>query len=244
MKAFLISGAALAAMAIPALAGAAQSAPQGNSAQAAAHASHPTRHARQPVQDLKRADIEAQVKEHFTKLDTNRDGAITQAEITAHHQARKAARQDARFKALDSNGDGSISRAEFDAAHSRPEQGRPGADRPDRPTTRPAAPLDARPVGAEGHTKEAGGKRFGGPGKHRHGHGFGVGGGAFLGGKAFERADANKDGKVTLAEATATALAHFDKVDANKDGVISAQERQDFHKSAREEWKNRADKAQ
>jgi len=36
--------------------------------------------------------------------------------------------------------------------------------------------------------------------------------------------DANKDGKVSLAEATSRALASFDRVDANKDGVLTQTE--------------------
>jgi hypothetical protein len=37
-------------------------------------------------------------------------------------------------------------------------------------------------------------------------------------------ADANKDGKITLAEAVAAGTRHFDGKDANKDGVISGDE--------------------
>ena len=36
--------------------------------------------------------------------------------------------------------------------------------------------------------------------------------------------DTNKDGKVSLSEATARALAAFDRVDTNKDGVLTAAE--------------------
>lgn len=41
----------------------------------------------------------------------------------------------------------------------------------------------------------------------------------------FEMLDANKDGTVTRAEATAAAEKHFAEVDTNKDGVITAPER-------------------
>jgi Ca2+-binding EF-hand superfamily protein len=41
----------------------------------------------------------------------------------------------------------------------------------------------------------------------------------------FEMLDANKDGTVTRAEATAAAEKHFAEVDTNKDGVISQAER-------------------
>jgi hypothetical protein len=39
------------------------------------------------------------------------------------------------------------------------------------------------------------------------------------------RADANSDGKVSLAEALATPLARFDAADANKDGTLTPEER-------------------
>ena len=45
------------------------------------------------------------------------------------------------------------------------------------------------------------------------------------GSKMLAHADSDKDGKVTLAEMTAGALAHFDQVDANKDGTITLEER-------------------
>ena len=41
----------------------------------------------------------------------------------------------------------------------------------------------------------------------------------------FDRADANRDGGVTLAEAQTQAFAHFDMMDANRDGRITRDER-------------------
>ena len=38
-------------------------------------------------------------------------------------------------------------------------------------------------------------------------------------------ADANSDGRVSLAEATAGALQHFDMIDANRDGRVTPEER-------------------
>ena len=54
------------------------------------------------------------------------------------------------------------------------------------------------------------------------------------GGGMFERADADKDGRVSLTEALAKRLALFDKVDTDKDGKISPEER----KAAREKWRD------
>jgi Ca2+-binding EF-hand superfamily protein len=45
-----------------------------------------------------------------------------------------------------------------------------------------------------------------------------------MGAAMFTTADANKDGKVSLDEATAAATAHFDRIDANRDGTISPDE--------------------
>jgi Ca2+-binding EF-hand superfamily protein len=45
-------------------------------------------------------------------------------------------------------------------------------------------------------------------------------------GMMMRRADADKDGRVSLAEAQAAAVQHFDKVDINRDGRITPEERQ------------------
>lgn len=62
-----------------------------------------------------RAELTAQLDQHFAKLDTNSDGQITQAERDAQHKVRA----DDRFKQIDADGNGQISRAEFDAAHAK-----------------------------------------------------------------------------------------------------------------------------
>lgn len=203
-KSLLIAGAAIVAAAVPAIAATTQAPPR-------AHAS--AMHA--PAKDITRAEVEAKVKEHFTRFDTNKDGVVTKEEISARRDAMRAQWQDERFKALDKDGNGSISRAEFDAGH----QAR-GAKRPDGTPPSPGA--------------EAG---KGGHGARHHGMG-GRGAGAMKGGMmAFHLVDADKDGKVTLAEATSGALARFDRMDANKDGKITAQERRDGMKQMREEWR-------
>jgi len=51
------------------------------------------------------------------------------------------------------------------------------------------------------------------------------------------RLDANKDGKVTLAEFQAGPIAMFDRVDANKDGTITPAERQAARQAMRDAWK-------
>ena len=61
-------------------------------------------------------------------------------------------------------------------------------------------------------------------GEGKGGHGMGMGGHRD-GMEMFERADANADGKLTLAEASAKVLDMFDKADANKDGTVTPEER-------------------
>ncbi|RST29685.1 hypothetical protein HMF7854_01715 [Sphingomonas ginkgonis] len=56
--------------------------------------------------------------------------------------------------------------------------------------------------------------------------GRGMGGMGGMGARLFAMADANGDGRVTLAEAQAAALAHFDMMDANHDGLLTPDERQ------------------
>jgi EF-hand domain pair/EF hand len=159
--------------------------------------------------DMGKTIARSDVKEHFAKLDANHDGAITMEEIHATHDKMRDDWRDRHFKMLDANGDGSISRAEFDAQHAGGREGMAGMDHgPDH-----------------GPDKGAMDDEHGGKG---HGEGHKMGGG-MLGMKMFARADANKDGKVTLEEATAGALALFDAADTNHDGSVTPDEHHAFH---------------
>jgi hypothetical protein len=51
-------------------------------------------------------------------------------------------------------------------------------------------------------------------------------------------ADTNHDGRVSLAEAQAAALAHFDKADINHDGTISPDEHEQMRKVIRLEHRS------
>jgi Ca2+-binding EF-hand superfamily protein len=46
-----------------------------------------------------------------------------------------------------------------------------------------------------------------------------------LGGRMFELADANRDGRVSLQEATVAAYQRFDMADLNRDGRLTREER-------------------
>lgn len=151
-----------------------------------------------------RAEVQAKVQEHFTKLDANKDGAVTQAEFDSHRAAMRAARRAEIFARLDTDKNGQLSKAEFNA---------PRAERGDR-----MKGGDHKGMGMGGH--------HAGWGKHMGGRGG-----------WFAKVDTDKDGRVTLAEASAKALAMFDKADANKDGTVTPEERRAAWQTMREEWR-------
>lgn len=179
-----------------------------------------------------RADVGTHVRTMFERFDTNRDGFITKAETEAAKAKRgehivkrierrgagshegMAADRGAMFDRLDTNRDGAISRAEFEAAPKRQER---------RVVIRTDGKGDSHPEGAR---------------VMRHmGMGGGFGGMGGLGDRMFEAADANKDGKVSLQEATAAAYRHFDMADVNRDGQITREERMQMHQKMRAERK-------
>jgi len=161
----------------------------------------------------------ARVRDHFTKMDANRDGFVAGDEMQSmrgKHQgmnrqmgARRGRGGDrmamgnpgAAFDRLDANRDGMISRDEFGKAREiRTERkivrnGTPGA---------PGAAMDGDHQGMRK--------------MHRMGGGRGMGGG-------MKMADLDRDGRVSLQEATTSALQRFDRVDANRDGRITPDER-------------------
>ena len=154
-----------------------------------------------------RAEVQAKITEHFAKLDTNRDGFLTKAEADAAKEQFKGKfveRWSERREQAFEKLD-----SNRDGAISRPEWDAAQAQRQQR--------FAQRDRNADGQPD---GPRF-----HAGMHGFG--------GHMFEMADANKDGRVSLAEAQAAALQHFDMVDANRDGRISPEERMQMHQRMR-----------
>ena len=138
---------------------------------------------------ITKAELTAALEARFAKMDIDKDGKLTQAD----RDAMRAQRLDARFAKLDTDRNGQISKAEMAAAQDARSEKRAEA---------------GKPGGPEG--RNWGGRRHGGPGK----------GGMMMGG----RADANKDGTVTKAEFMAGPMAMFDKADTNKDGKVTADE--------------------
>ena len=216
MRKYLFVGAAIAALAaIPATAQPARQGPM--------------------AQPLTRAAVQANVQARFARVDTNRDGYVTRDEAEARagearqrmeqrrgpRAERRAERRGnrggdrmaARFDRIDTNNDGSISRSEFDA-HA-------GA-RADRRSAR----------GGEGRRGMRNARMMRG---QRMGGGFGGG----FGLAAFERLDGDRDGRVSLAEATARALSMFDRADANRDGTVTMEERRAVRQNFRQDRRGR-----
>lgn len=151
---------------------------------------------------VERSELVASQKARFDVIDTNRDGQAQPEEFKAfHEQARAAHAQEAaasRFAALDKDGSGQISQAEFSAAMQ---------ERGDRTGGRRGPGRDISMSGPAG-----------GPGKGGRGPDAVKERGV--------RGDVDADGKVSFTEFSARALAAFDRADTNKDGVVTISELQ------------------
>ena len=180
-----------------------------------------------------RTDVQGHVAKMFARVDANRDGFITDAEmqaIGAQRQAKVAERAKERadkfdpaamFARLDANKDGKITQAEADAAHNARAKAKGGAPAKAHSAGRMFARLDSNKdntiTRAEFDTAAAQmHARMEQAGMH-HGSGFGE--------HMLAAADLNKDGKVSAAEMQQMALQHFDKADLNHDGKLTPDER-------------------
>jgi len=213
MNTYLLGGAAAAAVVAMAPAAAQTPAPAPAAPQVQVRILQPGGQGWTSVQT--RAEVAAHVRKLFDRLDTNHDGSITKAEAEAAKGNWKVMRmhapgggagvggkpadRGAMFDRLDTNHDSTISRDEFARAPTREER---------RIVIRTDNNGDGRPDGM--------GMR----------HGMGMGG---FGGRMFDLADANHDGRVTLQEATDAALRHFDTADVNRDGKLTPEERMQMH---------------
>jgi Ca2+-binding EF-hand superfamily protein len=246
----LLTGGALAAFALAATPVAAQPAPPPppGVAQGTAPMPMPAPHTppvvRSPAQVrvmsdrvMTRDEVVQHVRRMFADLDTNHDGYVTRNEVAALHDRmmtgmhaaiavsraehampggghEMAMADPARmFDRLDTNHDGVISRQEFMSAHARMHERRVVIMRNENVM---GGPADMGPMRV--HMRRMGGEA--------HGMGFAA--------RLFDMADANHDGRVSLQEAEAAALAHFDRADLNHDGRITPDERAQAHRMMRE----------
>lgn len=173
---------------------------------------------------MTRAEVGEHVRKLFARFDANHDGFITREEIESIGQGMMAMHGDlqqrhaghenvmgdraALFDRLDTNHDGTISRQEFMTS---------------QPQIREQRMIIMRRDGVAAGQSQM-------PGMHEmHMHAMG-GFGAHL----LEMADTNHDGRVSLEEAEAAALAHFDRADLNHDGKLTPEERQQAHQMMRQ----------
>ena len=176
---------------------------------------------------MTRDEVITHIRDMFARLDTNKDGYLTREELDATrdkmmgmhgdvekklaHRGVMMGDRGAMFDRLDTNHDGNISRQEFMAAQPQMREQRVFIMR------------DGSAPGVPGGASGASGMKM-----HAMGmHGFG--------GHLFDMADTNKDGRVSLAEAQAAALAHFDRADLNHDGKLTPEERQQAHQMRHEQ---------
>lgn len=195
---------------------------------------------------MSRADLATKLKAQFAEQDVNKDGFVTREEVTAQREARMKAAMGRLFDAMDGNKDGSISRAEFDAHHASMRIDIPSPGGPDAPAIMMMRSGDGQQMdtlmiprlAAEGAKVPAPGMAAGAERRVIvQTRIMGSPLGAMIGERTFATADANKDAKLTDAEVSAAALAHFDRLDTNKDGVLSAAERGAEAKAMRKMWR-------
>lgn len=226
MRAYLIGG-AIAVLGLATAAAAAQPAPppgvaQGTTAAPVVMPPPPgPPHVRVMFGDhvTTRAEVAEHVGKMFAKLDTNHDGFITKEEIDALH-AKMDAKMDAAMakmgdvhKRLAESGIMMGDRGQiFDQLDTNHDG---NISRQEFTASRPEVRERRVFVMREG----------GAAGARMRMHRMGMGG---FGGNLFDMADANKDGRVSLAEAQAAALAHFDQADVNRDGRITPDERREM----------------
>lgn len=150
-----------------------------------------------------RTDVQARTAERFARTDANRDGFLTQAEAQANagrgDQGR--GRGGERGEARQAKHFAELDRS-GDGSISRAEFNAHHAARPDR-AERQANRAERRADRIERRASQ--GIRFGA--------------------RRFERVDSNRDGRVSLPEAQAVALARFAMMDANRDGQLTRDER-------------------
>ena len=156
-----------------------------------------------------RGEVQAMVQTRFARVDVNRDGFVTEPEMAAMHGKMREMKMRHRGEKGDMGGHEAM--RDPNVAFDRIDANRDGSISRDEFGR-------ARQMRME---KRGEMKQHGKMGAMRGMHG----GGGMMGAAMFKTADANRDGKVSLAEATAGALSHFDMMDANRDGRVTPEER-------------------
>lgn len=160
------------------------------------------------MKSMSRADMIGKVQSHFAKMDADKDGFVTRQEIASRMKQRHEKRAERIRERMPDRG------AMFDRLDSNKD----------------GSISRSEFMAAEGMMKA---HRAGHHARHHAGHHrvmrhmrMGM-----IHGKMFEMADSDKDGRVSLQEATAMAASHFDKADANRDGTLSMDEMHKAHEA-------------
>jgi Ca2+-binding EF-hand superfamily protein len=159
-----------------------------------------------PTRVQTRAEVVNHVRTMFGTLDSDRDGFVTKAEA----QAARAHRGDKLRRAHAQRGAAAGAKAfdRFDANNDG---------------TISRAEWDSRT--AERRQKRAA--------RATHGKNGGRLTAAGLRGRMFDAADANRDSRISFAEAQNAALQHFDRLDLNRDGSLTPEERRQAREQRR-----------
>ncbi len=165
---------------------------------------------------MTRAEVVAKVREHFARLDANRDGV-------GHHRRSQAGNAGPKGRCASPSGT-AASRAcaacRRPRRRVRPPRCQPG--RSDQPRRIRQGPPGTRSNDARRDPGEAQGRRQGGDGRRPvdahapHGR---------LRRPDDRHGGHQPDGRITLAEAETMALQHFDQMDTNRDGQVTPEER-------------------
>ncbi len=149
--------------------------------------------------DVTRAEVIQRTDAAFARLDANRDGRFTREEAQARGQQRREDVRTRMFERLDADDNGQISREEF--AQARRGRGMRGP-------------------GGPGPMAEGGPENMRPPVPA-----CGAAGTAPAWGCAWARACSARPAYVTAEQFRARALARFDRADANRDGTLTVDER-------------------
>jgi Ca2+-binding EF-hand superfamily protein len=169
---------------------------------------------------LTRAELQTKVRSHFAKADANRDGVLTAGEI-----GKRGGRMHRRMAAMH-GGDGT--HADPSAMFDRVDANHDGSISREEFAAHHQVRIEKRVVSRGDMAADAtAGRRM----HRRHG---------MAGMMMLKKADSNKDGRVTLAEAEGAALHHFDTADANHDGQVTRDERRQMRQQMRAERRQNA----